>query len=174
MIFGRPKQGETPPKPQPSVLAHLLLVVDGSEAGMAATHLAVGLARRLGSRLTAVYVVDTATMDYLMQLRIFVQDEREEFEADLERTGQRCLDALASLCHVADVEVTPLLLKGRFHSTILREARTLKADAIVLVGWSQSIMRKDAASVERQLVLDQAECPVLVVKGDAGQRPGPV
>jgi len=172
MIFGRPKPNGTPPQAVPSVLGPLLLVVDGSEVAIAASHLAVGLSKPLGSPLTAVYVVDTATMDYLMQLRIFVQDERDEFEAELEQNGQRCLDAVASLGCAAGITVQTVLRKGRFHSTVLHEARRLKAGIIILAGWSQSITRKDAATVERQLLLDQAECPVLVVKGDAVRRAG--
>lgn len=172
MIFGRPKPNGAPPPAAPSILGPVLLVVDGSEMAMAASQLAVGLAQHLGSPLSAVYVVDTATMDYLMQLRIFVQDERDEFEADLEQTGRRCLDSVAALGRAGGITVRTVLQRGRFHSTVLHEARSLKAGVIIVAGWSQSITRKDAATVERQLLLDQAECPVLVVKGDVGRRGG--
>jgi hypothetical protein len=37
-------------------------------------------------------------------------------------------------------------------------------DAIVLGGWKRTIARKDVASIERQHILDQADCPVVVVK----------
>lgn len=167
MIFGRAKPNGTPPKtpPPPSVVNHLLLVVEGSEGAPAAARIAIALARRLECRLTAIYVVDTATMDYLLQLRIFVREEREEFERDLEQSGRRSLDAVVAQGRENGVDVQAVMHKGRFHTIILREARALKVDAIVVAGWSHSIMHKDAASVERQLVLEQAECPVLVIKG---------
>jgi nucleotide-binding universal stress UspA family protein len=40
----------------------------------------------------------------------------------------------------------------------------MDADVIVLGGWHRTVTRKDVASVQRQLILDEADCPVIVVK----------
>jgi nucleotide-binding universal stress UspA family protein len=64
------------------------------------------------------------------------------------------------------VPIEPVLRRGRFHKTILKEARELGASAVVIGGWRRSVTRKDATSVERQLILDQADCPVIVVKDE--------
>ena len=163
MIFGR--HNATPERPATAnLLGSLLLVVDGSEPSMEAARFAMNLAKQVGSRVTAVYVVDTATMDYLMQMRIFVTEERNEFEADIERTGRRYLEYVATIGRKQAVETETLQIKGRFHTVILQEARALHVDAIVLGGWRRSATRKDTTSVERQLVLDLADCPVIVVK----------
>ena len=155
--------------PETNLLGNLLLVVDGSEPSIAAARFAVRLATQLGSRITAVYVVDTATMDYLLQTHIFVAEERDEFERDLEHTGQRYLQYVATIADSAGVLVDTELRRGSFHQTILQVARTLLVDAIVVGGWKRSITRKDAASVERQLILDEADCPVIVVREEAGR-----
>lgn len=169
--FGRKKSTKTEPVPGGNaLLGRLLLVVDGSDASVAAAEFAVELAAGIGSEITAIYVVDTATMDYLMQMRILVKEEREEFEGDLERTGSRYLDYVTTLGRNLGLEVETVQRKGRFHQTILKEARTMRADAIVVGGWRRTVTRKDATSVERQLILDQAECPVIVVKGEDTQR----
>lgn len=172
MIFGR--ANATPPErpATANLLGSLLLVVDGSEPSMAAARFAMDLARQLQSRVTAVYVVDTATMDYLTQMRIFVAEERAEFEADIERTGQRYLEYVSTIGRKQGVETTVLLRKGRFHTAILQEARNLRVNAIVLGGWRRSATRKDATSVERQLVLDLAESPVIVIKSDTDRDSG--
>jgi nucleotide-binding universal stress UspA family protein len=141
-----------------------LLVVDGSEASVAAANLAVRMAAQQRCELTAVYVVDTATLDYLLQMRILVNQEREGFEKDLERTGARYLDFVQTIARKVGLEVETVLRRGSFHQEILKEARERHVDAIVLGGWKRTIARKDKASVERQHVLDQADCPVIVVK----------
>jgi len=146
----------------------ILLVVDGSDASMAAAHFGVRLAVQMQTDLTAVYVVDTATMDYLMQMRIFVTDEREEFERDLERTGTRYLDYVSTIAGKQNVTVEKVLKRGAFHQVILQHARQMEADLIVLGGWKRTVTRKDATSVERQRILDETECPVLVIKAAQG------
>jgi nucleotide-binding universal stress UspA family protein len=165
MWFGK-KNVQTDAEEEVNLLADLLLVVDGAQPSVAAAHFAVALAAQTGSSITAVYVVDTATMDYLLQMRIFVKEEREEFERELDGTGRRYLDFVATLAARREVALEPVLGHGRFHQTILKEARTRAVSAIVIGGWRRSIMRKDATSVERQLILDQADCPVIVVKDD--------
>jgi len=147
-----------------NLLDNMLLVVDGSEASIAAANYAVELAAQTGSRVTAVYVVDTATMEYLTQMRIFVSEERREFEQDLERTGQRYLEYVRAIGHKHGIAVETVQLRGAFHQTILQKAMQMNAAAIVLGGWHRTVTQKDVASVQRQLILDEAECPVIVVK----------
>ena len=48
------------------LFTNVLLVVDGSEAAVAAANVAVRMAAQHGCALSAVYVVDTATLDYLL------------------------------------------------------------------------------------------------------------
>ncbi|MFO7821494.1 MAG: universal stress protein [Lentisphaeria bacterium] len=142
----------------------MLLVVDGSEPSIAAAHYAVDLASQSGGRITAIYVVDTATMEYLTQMKIFVSEEREEFEKELEQTGRRYLDFVRTIAEKEGHEVDTIIDNGTFHQVVLQAARDLPADVVVLGGWRRSITRKDVTSVERQLILDQADCPVIVVK----------
>lgn len=148
----------------PTILAKLLVLIDGSEASLAAVRFAVGLAAQVTGELQAMYVVDTATMDYLLQLRIFVTDERQEFEQDLERTGTRYLEYARAIGRKQQVEVRTHLRKGAFLQMVLPAVRELQIDAIVLGGWRSTMMRKDAMCEQRQLVLLEAPCPVIVVK----------
>ena len=159
------KSEEKAPEPASAgLLGSILLVVDGSEPSMAAARFAVQLGSQLGTLITAAYVVDTATMDYLLQTHIFVFEERAEFEQDLENTGGRYLQYVETIGKNHGITVETAMEKGSIHQTVLQMARELKVDAIVVGGWRRSITRKDATSVERQLILDQADCPVIVVK----------
>ena len=161
---GKNEDAQTPESTEEGLLEHALLVVDGSEPSIEAARFAVRLSAQLGTRITAVYVVDTATMDYLLRTHIFVAEEREEFERDLENTGRRYLEYVTTIGKNHGVAVKTILEQGAMHQTILHMARDLNVDAIMVGGWRRSITQKDAASVERQLILDQAYCPVIVVK----------
>ncbi len=173
MFLRRKNKAGKPADPGPpdeaadgNLLGKLLLVVDGSKASTAAAQYAVRLAGQTGGEIIAVYVVDTATMDYLTQMHIFIREEREEFERDMGQTGRRYLDYVQTLGRNRGVSVRTDLRKGSFHQTILRMARELEVDAVILGGWRHTITRKDSTSVERQLILDEVECPVIVVKSE--------
>jgi len=124
MLFGRSQKngkndqsaGEDQPAPAaPAVMRRALLVVDGSQPSQDAAQFAVGLAANLSCELLAAFVIDVAVMDYLMQMRIFVKEEREEFEEDLERKGRRVLIHVQDAGAKAGVEVETIMCKGRFH-----------------------------------------------------------
>ena len=162
-MFGRKSAAEKEKTPE-NLFSRILLVVDGSEPSIAAAHYAVHLAKQTDGELTAVYVVDSAAVDYLLQMRIFVREERQEFERDLEQSGKRYLDYVKTMAGKESVALDTVLRHGSFHQTILKVARELDSKVIVLGGWKQTVTRKDATSVERQLILSEAECPVITVK----------
>lgn len=165
-MFGFKSKKETESETGENLFSRILLVVDGSEPSIAAAHYAVNLAAQSGGELTAVNVVDTATMDYLMQMHIFIKEEREEFEKDLERTGGKYLEFVSAVAGKAGLEINSVQKRGAYHKMILQEARQLPAGVIVIGGWKKTMTRKDAAGVERQLILDEASCPVIVIKSD--------
>lgn len=171
-LFGRKQPPPNPreriepaplPPPLPGI-SKMLVVVDGSQPSMDAVNYAIALASRLPCELFAAFVVDTAVMDYLLQMRIFVKDEREDFERDLEKKGGYALANVQKLGQEHGLEIETFLCKGRLHQVILQTARENLIDTIVIGGWHEGTTLKNTSSVERQLVLDQAECPVIVVK----------
>ncbi len=170
MFFSKkPPPPERPaPDPTPSrgfvFILKALLVVDGSPLPSKTTTFALNFALQSGCELLATYIVDTATLDYLQQLHIVVQDERDELEQDLTKKGRCYLDGVVEQCRAAGVTVSTQLCSGRFHQAILHIAREQQVDIIIIGGWKNDIRQKDTTSVERQLFMDLAECPVIVVK----------
>lgn len=145
-------------------IGKVLLVVDGSGPSRDASNFAVDFARQLKCKLDAAFVVDTAILDYLQQMRIFVKEERLELEQDLELKGKRYLSAVQELGEKYNIPVQTHICQGRFHQTILSLAKELEVDLLIIGGWKHEIKQKNTSSVERQLVMDLAECPVIVVK----------
>ncbi|MBQ7652612.1 MAG: universal stress protein, partial [Victivallales bacterium] len=71
----------------------IMIVVDGSQASYDATSFAIAMASRIPDcKLCAAFVVDTANMDILLQMHIFVSEERASFEGEMETKGRRTLD----------------------------------------------------------------------------------
>jgi nucleotide-binding universal stress UspA family protein len=145
-------------------LKEVLLVVDGSAESEAAVAFALRLALGLGSRILAVYVVDTSAMDYLQQMKIFISEERNELEASIGAKGKAYLARAQNLAKAVNVPLETQLLRGRLHREVLNLARQRAVDAIVIGGRKGLYRDKDLSTVEREILLDQATIPVLVIK----------
>jgi len=70
---------------------HILVLVDGTEASFRAADRAIDLARALGTKLTALAIVDTETLRQLLSVKILVDAEMGEFEKELEESARRQL-----------------------------------------------------------------------------------
>ena len=146
------------------LLRKILVVADGSSESINACKFAITMAKQYGVALYATYVVDTATLEQLLKSHIFVADEKEEYEKDIEMNGQRHLEYIKLMAVENDVDIKTSLLKGSIHSSIIAEAKSIGADAIVIGGWKDTRTRMDLAAKERQYILDTAPCSVIIVK----------
>ena len=142
----------------------MLLLVDGTEPGMRAAEFAVQMARTTQARLVAISVVDTDTLRKLMSVRILVEQEMSEFETQLGASRKRELDFVEHLARKAKVPIQTALRSGVCHSMVLAEQKEIGADLVIVGGFRVSLTKHDLAARERQLILDEAPCPVLVVK----------
>jgi len=142
----------------------VLLFADGSEGAVRAAEMAVLLADAHEADLVAVAVVDTETLSMLLRQHILVDEEMAEFDTELEDSAERHLRVVANQAKRQGVPVETILLKGTIHSTILAEARQRGADLIVLSGFTSTMTRRDVLAKEKQYVVDEAPCPVVLVK----------
>ena len=141
----------------------IVLLLDGSDASKrAATH-AIDLASNQGARLVLVAVVDTETLRQLLGFHILVDSEMKDFETDLEASARNQLSNTAATAMKAKVNVVDVLIKGSLHSSILSEAKAHKADLVVLPSFQATRAQRDLTAREKQLVVDEAPCPVLLV-----------
>jgi len=143
---------------------NILVLVEGTAAAAKATEYAIRLAGATGAKLTAVSVVDTDTLKKLMSVRILVEQEVREFEAQLAQNQQRYLSYAAQMARQAGVPMEAVLRTGTCHSEVLAEQKARGADLIVIAEFRASLTKLDLAARERQLIMEEAPCPVLVVK----------
>ena len=142
----------------------ILLFADGSEGAIRAAELAVHLAQVHDADLVAVAVVDTETLSMLLRQHILIDEERAEFDAELEASAERQLNLVANQARRQAVPAETALLRGNTHSAILAEARRRNADLIVLSGFTSTMTRRDLLAKQKQYIVDEAPCPVVLVK----------
>lgn len=143
---------------------NILLLADGTESSVKAAKFALKLAHVTEGKLVAISVVDTDTLRKLMSAHILVQQEMGEFERELEQTRQRHLDFVEQMGRKAKVQIETVLREGVCHSAVLAEQKAINADVIIIGGFRSSFTKRDLIARERQLILDEAPCPVLVIK----------
>jgi len=131
---------------------------------MAAARDAITLAADEEAVLVLAAVVDTAILRQLLTYRIFVQEEMEEYEEELRESAKKQLDYISSLARKAKVECECSLLTGAVHGAVLAEQKRSGAELLVMGAFKASTASRDIVAREKQLILDEIPCPVLLVR----------
>jgi len=146
-------------------LQKILLYVETNEKGVEAARFAIALAKRYGSELHAVSVVNEKVLDELLRARVVLKEESLDIERDLEEDGRRYLAFVEKLANEKDLQVTTRMLRGVVHQEVLREARETGANLLVIGEVEESFSRRDCTFNESERIVVTADCPVVVVKG---------
>jgi len=142
----------------------ILLFAEGSEAGMKAARNAISLAADEGATLICAGIVDTNMLKQLLQYHIFVEEEMEEYDQELEASCRKQLHYVTELAEQTNVTCRTVLLRGACHSALLRQQRESNADLLVMGAFRASTTRRDLLAHEKQLVIDEVPCHVLLVR----------
>jgi nucleotide-binding universal stress UspA family protein len=147
-----------------SLVNHILVLVDGTEAAFHAADRAIDLARSLGARLTALAVIDRETLHHLLSVKILVDVELSEFEKELQSSAKLHLDAVRQRAQEHHLAVEEVLVTGNVGEIVPKEVHARGVDLICLGGFHSSRIGRDLLARQRQQVIDRAPCPVLIVK----------
>ena len=146
------------------LFSNLVVAVTGSDASILAAKYAIAMAKIYRCHLSAVYVVDTATIKQLTLSKIFIQAEGTEYEKSLEANGQRYLSFVEELAHAKGVKITKEMRKGAVYTEILHVAEDHKADMIIMGGWEKDRSARDIIGQAHREIMFNAKCSVLIVK----------
>jgi nucleotide-binding universal stress UspA family protein len=147
-----------------SLFSNIIVAISGSQASIQATKYAIVLAKLYKCSLTAVYVVDSATIRQLAASRILIAEEGADFESSLHSNGKRYLTFADELAKAKGVRIECELREGAVWTEILGVAEAKKADLIILGGWEKGKDPKDIISHLHREVLLRSKCSVLVSK----------
>jgi nucleotide-binding universal stress UspA family protein len=146
------------------LFSNIVVAVSGSDASILASKYAIVLAKLYRCRLSAVYVVDTATIRQLTLSKIFIQEESQEYEKNLESNGERYLSFVEDLARAKGVKIDREMRKGAVYTEILSAAAERKADLILLGGWEKDRSARDIITHAHREIMVSAKCSVLLVK----------
>lgn len=146
------------------LFSNIVVAVSGSDASIHAAKYAIIMAKQYRCRLSAVYVVDTATIRQLTLSKIFIQEESAEYEHSLEANGERYLSFVEELARAKGVHIERELRRGAIYTEILSVADEKKADLILLGGWEKERSSRDIISHAHREIMVSARCSVFVVK----------
>jgi nucleotide-binding universal stress UspA family protein len=146
------------------LLSHLLVAVSGSVASINAARYAVVMAKLYRCKLSAVYVVDTATLKQLALSKIFLPEESEDYALSLKANGMRYLDFVEELAKARGVQIEKELRSGNVATEITTAAQEKGADLIVLGGWEKDRDPRDTVGHTHREIQVHSKVSVLVVK----------
>jgi nucleotide-binding universal stress UspA family protein len=125
---------------------------------------AIIMAKLYRCRLSAVYVVDTATIKHLTLSKIFIAEESAEYEKSLEANGQRYLSFVEELANAKGIKIEKEIRKGAVYTELIAAADERKADLIVMGGWEKDRNARDIIGQAHREIMINAKCSVLLVK----------
>ena len=146
------------------LFTNIVVAISGSDASILAAKFAIVTAKIYHCHLSAVYVVDTATIRQLMISKIFIQEESQEYEKSLEENGERYLSFVEELALAKGVKIDKLLRRGAVYTEVLAVADEKKADLIILGGWEKDRNPRDIFSHSHREIMINAKCSVLLAK----------
>ncbi len=146
------------------LFSNILVAITGSDASILAAKYAIIMAKTYRCQLSAVYVVDTATIRQLTLSKIFIQEESQEYEQSLKANGDRYLSFVDELAKAKNVKIDKSLRRGAVYTEILAAADEKKADLIILGGWEKDRSSRDIISNAHREIMVNAKCSVLIVK----------
>jgi nucleotide-binding universal stress UspA family protein len=147
-----------------SLFSNILVAISGSGASVSAAKYAIIMAKQYRCRLTAVYVVDTATLKQLTFNKIFIAEESAEYEQSLRVNGERYLSYIKDLAEAKGVRMETELREGAIPTQIAHAAEEINADLIILGGYEKGRASKDVISRAHMDILHVAKSTVLTVK----------
>lgn len=146
-----------------SRIRRILLPTDFSSASRAAFKRALELARTNRAQLIIAHVIEP-TMPMIGEGYIPPQTYAT-IEASARSYAERGLDKLLKQARKAGVRATTRVLEGAPHERIVRAARGLRADLIVMGTHGRGGLARLIVGSVASRVIALAHCPVMTVRG---------
>ena len=146
------------------LFSNILVAINGSDASILAAKYAIVMAKAYQCKLSAVYVVDEATIRQLTLSKIFIQEESHEYQKGLEANGERYLSFVEELAQAKGVKIDRALRYGAVFTEILDVAEEKKVDLIIFGGWEKNKNPRDIFSHLYREAMINSKCSILLVK----------
>lgn len=141
---------------------HILVPVDGSPTSMLAVAKATGLAKALGSTVTALYVIDPYPFTGVGADFAYGQ---AQYQSAATAEANAALEAVRAAMQEAQVEVQTLIGEGHsVHQGVVQALEKTGADLIVMGSHGRRGLERLMLGSVAQRVLTAVRIPVMVVR----------
>ncbi len=147
-------------------LERIMVYLDGSEGSILAMRLAVVLAEFSGAELFALSIVNTRALSDLVQSRIFLEAEREEYRRELSEDGARYLNHAVEMGRRKGVKVQGFNISGSIAAGIKEKVGELGIDLLVIGPPPRIRSRRDALFDELESAMRTVDCSVLIARDE--------
>lgn len=152
------------------LIKNILVAINGSQSSIQAAMYGIILAKQNDFNMKVVYVVDTATIKFLTASKLFINEEKESYEADLNSDGKKYLEYVTSLAKSKGVIIETELRTGSVYTEVVNATDAFEAD-MILIGGNNSLNnyfkpesgRHSIQATARSEIVNFAHCPVLVI-----------
>ncbi len=145
----------------------ILLPTDGSECSAKATTYALSLAKQYGGRVVALHVIDQRWEEQTRTVFAEVGPELpRKIRVGYEEEARRILREVTDAAARAGVPAETRVLTGIPSEDIVRVARELPADLIIMGTHGRAGMSHLLLGSVAEKVVRRAPCPVLTVRGE--------
>ncbi len=139
---------------------NILVSLDISESTDKVVAAATGLATAMSAKLYLIHVAEPEP-DFV-GYGVGPQTVRDSVSTELHKEHAHIQDIAESL-RQKDIDATGLLIQGSIAETIIKQAKKLKSEMIVMGSHGRGAVYKILVGSVSEGVLRNAECPVLVV-----------
>jgi len=145
---------------------HILIPTDGSRLALKGVKAGARLARAIGARVTAVYVVPPYVPPMYGEGAIYVPGYSvRHYKEQGARVARKALAAVSAAARAAGVKCATRVVYDRpAWDGILRAARGGRCDAIVIASHGRGAIGGALLGSETQRVLAHSKIPVLVIR----------
>lgn len=143
----------------------ILVVINGTEQSHTASLYSIYLTALLKCELIGIYVINEKALNDLLKVKIFIDEEKVDYEKDMENDAQRYMNQLEQYASKKNIPLSKVIKKGAVHEEVVKYAQEVEADLVVIGELKKIVSVKDVAYDEMERVLRESKIPVLVVKG---------
>ena len=139
----------------------ILLATDGSEYSARAVEYGIEIARISGSKIFAIYVVDTGAF-----ASIPMDMAWENMYEMLKAEGDKAIGFIRQKGEEEDIEIEGYILDGHPAQEIVNFSQTVSADLIVMGTLGKSGLDRFLLGSVAERVLRNAKIPVMIIRTD--------
>jgi len=146
----------------------LLVYIDGTEGSIIAAKYGMALAKLTEAEFHVLYVINTRALSELVNTKIFLKEEEEEYKKDIESDADKYLNFVRHLASEKGVDAKTSKTSGTINIEVKSYVKENNIDLLIVSELSISKIqsRRDELYNESDRVLRSVTCSVLILKNE--------